>query len=172
MLSELPVELVESVASHGTKRELFNLRLTSRQLQTSLSDSFYRRFFQELIHHYTTRSLKLLLEISRVARVRDAVKRLIIVAVEPLHRNADALQKLMRPQVIKKRAQSLARQNRHHRSTSKPPPVSDTTDFSSGWLSLQESINEQCASMFKNALANLARARQPASLFLSYMPSK
>jgi hypothetical protein len=172
MLTELPVELVESIASHGTKRELFNLRLTSRQLQTSLSGSFYRRFFRELTHHYTTRSLKLLLEISRVARVRDAVKRLTIVAVEPLYRDVGALQKPIRPQVIKKRAESLARQNRHHRSTSKPLPVSDTTEFSSGWLSLQESINAQCASMFKDALANLARARQPASLFLSYRPSK
>ena len=172
MLTELPVELVEKIVSHGTKRELFNLRLTSRQLQTSLSDSFYHRFFLELTHHYTIRSLKLLLEISRAARIRDAVERLVIVAVEPLYRDVDALQKPIRPQVIKKRAESLARQNRHHRSTSQLPLVSDTAEFSSGWLSLQESINEQCASMFKGALANFGRAQQPASLFLRYVPSE
>jgi hypothetical protein len=172
MLTELTVELVDSIASYGTKRELFNLRLTSRQLQTSLSDTFYRRFFQERTHHYTIRSLKLLLQISQAARTRDAVKRLVIMAVEPLYRDVDALQKPIRPQVIKKRAESLARQNWHHRSTSKPSPVSDTAEFRSGWLSLQESINEQCASMFKEALANLARARRPASLFLRYIPSE
>jgi hypothetical protein len=172
MLTELPVELVERIASHGTRRDLFNLRLTSRRLQTSLSDSFYHRFFQELTPHYTTHSLELLLKFSRAARIRDAVQRLNIVAVEPLYRDCDALQKPIRPQVIMKRAESLARQNRHHRSTSKPPPVSDTTKFSSDWLSLQESINEQCASMFKEALANLARAQQPATLSLRYIPSK
>ena len=97
MLTELPVELVESIASHGTRRELFNLRLTSRQLQTSLSDNFYHRFFQELTHHYTTHSLKLLLQLSQVARIRDAVQHLKIVAVEPLYRDVDALQKPIRP---------------------------------------------------------------------------
>jgi hypothetical protein len=57
-------------------------------------------------------------------------------------------------------------------STSKLPHVSDTTKFRSDWLSLQESVDEQCASMFKEALANLARAQQPATLSLRYIPSK
>jgi hypothetical protein len=172
MLTELTVELVDSIASYGTKRELFNLRLTSRQLQRSLSDTFYRRFFQELTHHYIIRSLKLLLQVSQAARIRDAVQRVVVVAVEPLYRDIDALQKPIRPQVIKKRAESLARQNRHHRSTSQLPPVWNATEFSSGWLSLQESINEQCALMFKETLANFARAQQPVALFLRYVPSE
>jgi len=172
MLTELPVELLNSIASLGSGRDLLRLRLTSRLLNTSLSDEFDRRFFQNRTHDYTIRSLKLLLKISQVARARDAVKHLTIVAIDPLHRDADALQKAIRPQVVKKRAKSLARQNRHHRSTSKPPPVSDITAFSAGWLALQESINEQCASMFKEALTNFVQAQQPATLLLRYTPSK
>lgn len=151
MLTELPVELLGSIASYGYRTDLFNLRLTSRLLHTSFSDDFDRRFFRDRTHHYSTRSLKLLLEISKSVRTRKAVKRLTIVAVEPLYRDVDALQTPIRPQVIKKRAEQLARQNRHHRSTSKPPPVSDIATFSSEWLALQDSINEQCASMFEEA---------------------
>ncbi|KAM0703551.1 hypothetical protein Q7P35_009490 [Cladosporium inversicolor] len=166
MLAGLPVELLSSITSYGYRSDLFNLRLTSRLLYTSLSDDFNREFFRKRTHHYTTRSLERLLKVSQVARLRDSIQQLTIVAVEPLHRDADALQKLLR---VKKRAESLVRQNRLHRSTSsKPPTVEDIDRFSSDWLALQESINRECASLLREALINLLRAQQPATLLLRY----
>jgi hypothetical protein len=173
MLAELPVELLGGIVSYGSTKDLFNLRLTSRLLHNSLSEAFGRRFFQQRTHHYTTRSLQLLLELSQSVSIQNALKELTIVAVEPLYRDDDALQQLLRPQVIGKRAESLWHQNRHHRSTSKPPAFPDVARFSSDWLALQESINEQCASMLKEALTNLARAQQtPPMLLLRYEPRK
>lgn len=174
MLAELPVELLGGIVSYGSTKDLFNLRLTSRLLHNSLSEAFGRRFFQQRTHHYTTRSLQLLLELSQSVSIQNALKELTIVAVEPLYRDDDALQQLLRPQVIGKRAESLWHQNRHRRSTSKPPPFPDVAGFSSDWRALQESINEQCASMLKEALTNLfARAQQtPPMLLLRYEPRK
>lgn len=166
MLGELPVELLSSIISYGYRSDFFNLRLTSRLLYTSLSDDFNRQIFRKRTHRYTTRSLERLLEISQVARLRDSIEQLTIVAVDPLHRDADALQKLLR---VKKRAESLERQNRLHRSTSsKPPTVEDIDRFSSDWLALQEAINRECASLLREALINLLRAQQPATLLLRY----
>jgi hypothetical protein len=170
MLAELPVELLSSIASYGSRRDLLNLMLTSRLLHASLLDEFDRHFFQTRTHHYTTRSLNMLLNILQVARLRDSIKQLTIVAVEPLYRDADALQKLLR---VKKRAESLARQNRQHRSfTSKPASSSDIERFSSDWLALQEAINRECASLLREAMINLLRAQQPATLLLHYTPSQ
>ena len=170
MLAELPVELLGSITSYGSKEDLLNLMLTSRLLNSSLLDEFERKFFQKRTHHYTTHSLNQLLNILQVARLRDAIKQLTIVAVEPLYRDADALQKLLR---VKKRAESLARQNRQHRSTtSKPPSSSDVERLSSDWLALQESINRECASLLKEIMINLLRSQQPATLLLQYTPSQ
>jgi hypothetical protein len=113
--------------------------------------------------------LEQLLKISQIARIRDAIKQVTIVAVDPLYRDADALQKLLR---VKKRAESLVRQNRQHRSSSKPPTVSDVARLSCDWLALQEAINRQCASLLKEILINLLRAQQPAMLLLRHEPSQ
>lgn len=173
MLAELPVELLSVITSYGSRKDLFILRLTSRLLHNSLSEDFYRRYFQQRTHHYTTRSLQLLLKFSQSERIQNALKQLTILGVEPIYRDDDALQQLLRPQVIGKRAESLWRQNRHHRSTSRPPPFSNVTAFRADWLALQESINEQCASMFKEVLANLARFEQPPPMLsLRYVPRK
>jgi hypothetical protein len=106
MLAELPIELLSSITSYGLKTELLNLMLTSRLLHASLLDEFDRKFFQKRIYHHTTHSLDLLLKILQVARLRDSIKQLTIVAIEPIFQDADALQKLLR---MEKRAESLAR---------------------------------------------------------------
>jgi hypothetical protein len=56
MLTDLPVELLSTIASHISNSDLFNLRLTSRILYAGLADDF-DRFFQDRTHLYTVRSL-------------------------------------------------------------------------------------------------------------------
>jgi hypothetical protein len=166
------VELLGCIASYTSGNDLFNLRLTSRQLLTSLADEFDGRFFHRRTHYYTTHSLKLLLQISQAARTRDAIKQLSVVAIEPLYRDVDVLQKSIGPQVLKQRAGSLARKYRHHRSTSKPPPASNISGFSSDWFSLQDNINERCESLFLEALTNLVQAPEPAMMLLRYQSTQ
>jgi hypothetical protein len=92
-LTDLPVELLSTIASHVSNSDLFNLRLTSRILCAGLADDFDRRFFQDRTHLYTIRSLKSLVQISRVPRVPNAIKRLTVVVSQFIYRDPDAIQK-------------------------------------------------------------------------------
>jgi hypothetical protein len=58
MLTDLPVESLSTIASSISSSDLFNLRLTSRELCAGLADDFGRRFFHCRMHFYTIRDLK------------------------------------------------------------------------------------------------------------------
>jgi len=168
MLTELPVELLSIIIDYGFRSDILKLRLTSRKLNTNLAETFGRSFFRNRTKQYTLRDLKCLSQISQVASIRDAVEQLTIVVVEPLYRDVDALQEPIKARVVKTRAESLLRQTRHLRSDSWPPPIIISPNFDAEWLALQESINEQCATMFRQALANFAQSQKPPTLLLRY----
>jgi hypothetical protein len=82
MLTDLPVELLSTLASHISNSDLFNLRLTTRTLCAGLANNFGRRFFHHRMHFYTIRDLKKLFQISQVTRLCNAIKRLTVVVSE------------------------------------------------------------------------------------------
>jgi hypothetical protein len=168
MLTKLPVELLSIITAYGFRSDILNLRLTSRILYTNLAEAFGHRYFRRRTHQHTLRGLKRLLQLSQVASILDEVEQLTIVVVEPLYRDVDALQEPIKARVIKTRAESLLRTTRHNRSDSWPPPIVISPNFDVEWLALQESINEQCATMFLQALANFARAQKLPTLLLRY----
>jgi hypothetical protein len=92
MFTDLPVELLSTIASHISSSDLFNLRLTSRILCAGLVDDF-DRFFQDPTHLYTVRGLESLVQISRVPRLRNAIKRLTVVVSQFFYWDPDAIEK-------------------------------------------------------------------------------
>jgi hypothetical protein len=188
MLTDLPVELLSTIASSISSSDLFNLRLTSRKLCAGLADDFGRRFFHHRMHFYTIRDLKKLFQISQVPRLRNAIKQLDIVVTDPRYRDLNAL----RPYIVARATREHLKapqpeplshdqsmQGRTHdpqrnsgfpsplRTASRSPPPS-TEHLSSDRLALQDSANDQCANLFSYAMTELVQAHKPARLSFRY----
>jgi hypothetical protein len=166
MLTGLPVGLLSTIASHISNPDMFNLRLAPRILCAGLADDF-DHLFQDRIHLYTVRSLKSLVQISRVPRLRNAIRRLTVVVSQLFYRDSDAIQKHIEAREAVKdlrvpyappEQRRIYRSGRTsgllppHQTMSIPPPAHPW--FSgSDWLALRDSIHEQCADLLSDALA-------------------